>query len=32
MTSDGAITISGTRINIGASGPVHINGKDVDVN
>lgn len=32
MTSDGAITITGTRINIGASGPVHINGKDVDIN
>lgn len=32
MTSNGAITITGTSIDISASGPVHINGKDVDVN
>lgn len=32
MTSDGAITMSGATININASGPVQINGKDVDIN
>ncbi|NRR33136.1 type VI secretion system tip protein VgrG [Oxalobacteraceae bacterium] len=32
MSSDGTISISGTNISIGASGPVRINGKDVDVN
>jgi type VI secretion system secreted protein VgrG len=32
MRSDGSITISGTRVLIEASGPVNINGKDVDIN
>lgn len=32
LTSDGVIKITGTSIDIGASGPVHINGKDVDIN
>jgi type VI secretion system secreted protein VgrG len=32
MTSDGAIALSGTQIDIAASGPVRINGKNVDVN
>jgi len=32
LTSTGVIKISGTSIDIGASGPVHINGKDVDIN
>ena len=32
MTSSGAITITGTSIDINASGPVHVNGKDVDIN
>ncbi len=32
MRSDGSITITGTRVVIEASGPVNINGKDVDIN
>jgi type VI secretion system secreted protein VgrG len=32
MEKDGSITLTGTKIVIGASGPVQINGKDVDVN
>ncbi|HEV7817291.1 MAG TPA: type VI secretion system tip protein TssI/VgrG [Janthinobacterium sp.] len=32
MSRDGTITLGGTRIDIEASGPVRINGKDVDIN
>jgi type VI secretion system secreted protein VgrG len=32
MRSDGSILIAGTRIGIESSGPVTINGKDVDIN
>ncbi|HEU4845746.1 MAG TPA: type VI secretion system tip protein TssI/VgrG [Burkholderiaceae bacterium] len=32
LSSDGSVTINGTRIDISGSGPVHINGKDVDIN
>ncbi|PKB13781.1 type VI secretion system Vgr family protein [Janthinobacterium sp. 64] len=32
MSSDGKITLTGADIKIGATGPVQINGNDVDVN
>ncbi|MBW3512129.1 type VI secretion system Vgr family protein [Janthinobacterium sp. NKUCC06_STL] len=32
MSSDGKITLTGADITIGATGPVQINGNDVDVN
>jgi len=32
MKSDGTISLSGAQISIEASGPVKINGKDVDIN
>jgi len=32
MSADGTITFTGTRINIGASGAVSVNGKDIDLN
>lgn len=32
MSADGTITLTGTRINIGASGAVSVNGKDIDLN
>jgi len=32
MTSDGAVTISGSTFDFSASGPVQISGKDIDLN
>jgi type VI secretion system secreted protein VgrG len=32
MTSDGAVTISGSTFDFSASGPVQITGKDIDLN
>jgi type VI secretion system secreted protein VgrG len=32
LSSDGGIILSGTRIDISASGPVRINGQDVEIN
>lgn len=32
MSQDGTISLSGTNISIIASGPVRVNGKDVDIN
>lgn len=32
MRSDGSVIINGTTFNFSASGPVQINGKDVDIN
>jgi len=32
MKSDGSISLSGSKINIDASGPVTVNGKDVNIN
>lgn len=32
MKSDGTVTLNGTKFNFSASGPVEINGKDVDIN
>jgi type VI secretion system secreted protein VgrG len=32
MKSDGTVLINGTQFDFSASGPVAINGKDVDIN